>query len=103
MDLIGPWTIQVRGNPYEFSALTAIDTATNLVELERIDDKMSDNVARKYAQCWLARYPCPGGEFTGIEFQTLLEKCHIKDACTSAKKRNPMQYAKGCIKQLEMF
>jgi hypothetical protein len=26
MDLIGPWTTQVRGNPYEFKALTAIDT-----------------------------------------------------------------------------
>jgi len=93
VDLIGPWTIQVRGNPYEFNALAAIDTVTNLVELVRIDDKTSDNVTRKYAQCWLARYPwsqrCihdPGGEFTGIEFQTLLEKCHIKNACTSAKK-----------------
>jgi len=81
VDLIGPWVVQVRGNPYEFSALTAIDTVTNLVELVRIDDKMSDNVARKYAQCWLAQclWPqrCihdPGGEFTGIEFQTLLEK-----------------------------
>ena len=110
MDLIGPWTIQVRGNPYEFNALTVIDTVTNLVELVRIDQKTSDDVTRKYAQCWLARYPWPqrcihdpGGEFTGIEFQTLLEKCHIKDACTSAKKRNPMQYAKGCIKQLETF
>ena len=39
--------------------ITAIDTVTNLVELVRIDDKMSDNVARKYAQCWLARYPWP--------------------------------------------
>ena len=93
MDLIGPWIVQVRGKPYEFSALTVIDTVINLVELVRIDDKTSDNVARKYAQCWLARYPWPqrcihdpGGEFTGIEFQTLLEKCHIKDACTSAKK-----------------
>jgi len=93
VDLIGPWIIQVRGNPYEFSALTAIDTVTNLVELVRIDDKTSDNVARKYAQCWLARYPWPqrcihdpGEEFTGIEFQKLLEKCHIKDACTSEKK-----------------
>ncbi len=54
MDLIGPWIVQVRGNLYEFSALTAIDTVTNLVELARIDDKMSDNVTRKYAQCWLA-------------------------------------------------
>ena len=45
VDLIGPWIVQVRGNPYEFSALTAIDTV-NLVELVRIDDKPSDNVAR---------------------------------------------------------
>jgi hypothetical protein len=34
--------------------ITAIDTVTNLVELVRIDDKTSDNVSRKYAQCWLA-------------------------------------------------
>ncbi len=109
MDLIGPWVVQVRGNPYEFSALTVIDTVTYLVELARIDDK-NINATRKNAQCWLAQYPWPqrcihdpGGEFTGIEFQTLLEKCHIKDACTSAKKRNPMQYAKGCIKQVETF
>ncbi len=27
-----------------------------------------------------------GGKFTGIKFQTLLEKCHIKHACTSAKR-----------------
>jgi hypothetical protein len=26
VDLIGPWIVQVRGNPYEFSAFTAIDT-----------------------------------------------------------------------------
>ena len=37
MDLIGPWIVQVRGNPYEFSALTVIDTVTNLVELIRVD------------------------------------------------------------------
>jgi len=84
VDLIGPWIVQVRGNPYEFSALTAIDTVTNLVELVRIDDKTSDKTAKKYAQCWLAQYlwpqRCihdPGGEFRGIEFQTLLEKYHI--------------------------
>ena len=40
MDLIGPWVVQVLGNPYEFSALTVTDTVTNLVELARIDDKM---------------------------------------------------------------
>jgi hypothetical protein len=40
VDLIGPWIVQVRGNPYEFSALTVIDTVTNLVELVRIDEKI---------------------------------------------------------------
>jgi hypothetical protein len=110
VDLIGPWVVQVCGNPCEFSALTVIDTVTNLVELARNDDKTSDNVTRKYAHRWLAQCPWPQqcvhdprGEFTGIEFQTSLENCHIKDACTSAKKCNPMQYAKECIKQLETF
>jgi len=28
----------------------------------------------------------PGGEFTGIEFQMLLEKCHVKEGCTSTIK-----------------
>jgi len=109
VDLIGPWIVQVRGNPYEISALMVIDSITNLVELVKIDEKNSDKIARKYAQCWLAQYPWPqrcvhdpGGEFTGIQFQSLLEKCHITDACTSKKTRNPMQYAKGCIKPLEM-
>jgi hypothetical protein len=83
MDLIGPWTVQVRGNPYKFKALTVIDTVLNLVKLIRIDDKRSKTVARKIAQCWLTRYPwsqsqcCvhdPGTEFTGLEFQMLLQK-----------------------------
>ena len=98
VDLIGPWTVQVRGRPYEFSALTAIDTVTNLVELIRIDNKESNTVARKFAQCWLTRYPWPqrcvhdpGTEFTGPEFQTLLQNCHIRDVCTTAK--NPQSNA----------
>jgi hypothetical protein len=37
MDLIGPWVVQVCGNPYEFDALTVINTVTNLVELIRVD------------------------------------------------------------------
>jgi len=98
VDLIGPWIVQVRRDPYEFSALTAIDTDTNLVKLIRVDDKYSETIARKYAQCWLSHYPwlqrCihnPGGEFTEPDFQTLLENCHIKDVCTSAK--NPQSNA----------
>jgi hypothetical protein len=98
VDLIGPWIVQVNGRPYEFDALTVIDTVTNLVELIRVEDKTSDTIARKYAQCWLSCYPWPqrcihdpGGEFTGMEFQTLLENCHIRDVCTSAK--NPQANA----------
>jgi hypothetical protein len=92
VDLIGPWVVQVRGNPFEFDALTVIDTVTNLVELIRVDKKTSDIVARKYVQCWLSCYPWPqrcvhdpGGEFVGVEFQTLLKDCHIRDVCTSAE------------------
>jgi hypothetical protein len=91
-DLRGPWTVQVRGNPYEFKALTVIDTVTNLVELIRIDDKRLKTVARKYAQCWLTCHPWPqrcvhdpSTEFTEPEFQTLLQNCHIRDVCTTAK------------------
>ena len=98
VDLIGPWVVQVNGKPYEFNALTAIDTVSNLVELVRIDNKTSEHIARLYAQLWLARYPWPercvhdnGGEFVGPEFQTLMQRCNIKDVTTSAK--NPQANA----------
>jgi hypothetical protein len=71
---------------------------TNLFKLIRIGDKRSKTVARKCAQCWLTRYPWPqccvhdpGTEFTGPEFQTLLENCHIRDIFTTAK--NPQSNA----------
>ena len=40
MDLIGPWIVQVNGRPYEFDALTVIDTITNLGELVIVEDKL---------------------------------------------------------------
>jgi hypothetical protein len=98
MDLIGPWTLQVRGNQYKFEALSVIDTVTNLVELIRINDKRSKTVARKFTQGWLMHYlwpqRCvhdPGIEFTGPEFQMLIQNCHIRDVCTTAK--NPQSKA----------
>ena len=94
VDLIGPWKVQINGKPYEFNALTAIDTVTNLVEIVRIDRKNSEHIASKFAHAWLARYPWPkrcvhdnGGEFVGWEFQELLQKCTIKDVPTTS--RNP--------------
>jgi transposase InsO family protein len=92
VDLIGPWKVQVRTKPYKFSALTIIDTVSNLVELVRIDEKTSAHIAKKFAQVWLTRYPWParcihdnGGEFIGPEFQLLLEGCRIKDVPTTSK------------------
>jgi hypothetical protein len=98
VDLIGPWITQVHNKPYEFNALSVIDTVSNLVELVRIDEKMLAHVTRKYAQVWLSRYPWPeccvhknGGEFVGPEFQFLLQGCRINDAPTSSK--NPQANA----------
>ncbi len=92
VDLAGPWTVQVHGRPYEFEALTVIDTVTNLVKLVRNERKDLDHIMKKFTQCWLTRYPWPqccihdpGGEFTGEEFQTLLQNYYIRDVCTTAK------------------
>jgi len=94
VDLIGPWKVQVRGKPYEFNALTAIDTVTNLVEIVRIDKKTSEHITARFAQSWMTRYPWPkrcvhnnGGEFVGWEFQQFLDKCNVKDVPTTS--RNP--------------
>ncbi len=98
VDLIGPWKVQVRGKPYEFNALTCIDTVTNLVELIRVDRKTSEHITNRFAQSWMARYPWPtrcvhdnGGEFVGWEFQEFLDKCNVKDVPTTS--RNPQSNA----------
>ena len=98
IDLIGPWNVNVNGKPCEFSALTCIDTASNLVELVRIDNKTAEHIRDKFAQTWLCRYPRPircvhdkGGEFIGREFQWLLELFSIKDVCSTSK--NPQSNA----------
>jgi hypothetical protein len=77
---------------------SVIDTVTNLVKLIRIDNKRSKTVARKFTQCWLTCYPWPqrcvhdpGIEFTGPEFQMMLQNCHIRDVCITAK--NPQSNA----------
>ena len=95
VDIIGPWKITTRTNrTYEFLALTCIDRVTGLAELIRIDSKDSDHVADKFAEAWLARYPRPFscchdncGEFTGWEFQSLLQSFGIRDKPTTS--RNP--------------
>ena len=82
----------------EVFALTIIDTASNLVELVRIKSKTSENVARRFHNTWLARYPrlervihANGGEFTGQEFQGLLYNLGFKPSRTTVK--NPQSNA----------
>ena len=98
IDLIGPWEVKVNGRKVEFNALTCIDTASNLVELIRIDNKTARHIRDKFTQCWLCRYPRPmrcvhdkGGEFIGSPFQWLLELFSIKDVCSTSK--NPQSNA----------
>jgi hypothetical protein len=41
IDLISPWMIKVNNKKVELNALTCIDTASTLVELIRIDKKLT--------------------------------------------------------------
>jgi hypothetical protein len=98
VDLIGQWQAKVNGIDVEFNAVTVIDPATKLVELERIERKTAEHVAQKYSNCWLARYPWPevcvhdnGSEFIGYHFQQLLEQCWIRDRPTTSQ--NPQANA----------
>jgi transposase InsO family protein len=98
IDLIGPWKVKVGNKLCKFNALTCIDTASNLVELVRIDNKTAAHTRDKFSQTWLCRYPRPtrcvhdkGGEFIGREFQWLLEMFSIKDICSTSK--NPQSNA----------
>jgi hypothetical protein len=92
-----PWKVTVNKKPCEFSALTCIDTASNLVELVRIDNKTAEHIRDKFAQTWFCRYPRPirvqdkGGEFIGRELQWLLEFFSMKDVCSTSK--NPQSNA----------
>ena len=49
--------LKVKGRIYTFSALTCIDTMTNLVELTRINNKSSAEIITQFQQSWLSRYP----------------------------------------------
>jgi len=44
-DLIGPWKVDVCNQLRTFSALTIIDTVTNLVEIVRLDNHLAAHIA----------------------------------------------------------
>ncbi len=92
INLIGPWTAKTDHFNGEFSALTCIDTTTNLVERVCTDTKSSDGIARKFENTWLAQYQRlawvihnSDSEFTGYEFASLSCVLGIKDIVTTSK------------------
>ncbi|GFH58269.1 hypothetical protein CTEN210_14745 [Chaetoceros tenuissimus] len=94
VDLIGPWKFKVQGVTVEFHALTMVDQDTNLVEAVRIQNKHANHIATLFENNWLSRYPRPvkcihdqGGEFTGSEFQEMLNRFNIRPAQITT--RNP--------------
>jgi hypothetical protein len=52
-NLIGPWKVKVDGQQVEFNALNCIDTASNLVELIRVDNKTAKCIRDKFTQSWI--------------------------------------------------
>ena len=67
------------------------DTASNLTEIIRVDQKTADHVRDKFDQVWMCRYPWMqrlihdgGPKFIGHEFQTFAQKCQVKTVQTTA-------------------
>jgi Reverse transcriptase (RNA-dependent DNA polymerase)./Integrase core domain. len=97
VDTIGPWTVTINDQEYNFRALTIIDINSNLAEIVRIDNPSAPHVSIKFQNTWLARYPRPtkcihdnGGEF-GPEFQQMLRINGIQSVPTTIK--NPQSNA----------
>ena len=58
IDCIGPWVIELRGGKeIKVLALTTIDIATNLLEIEHLSTKTSLECAHGFDNGWLSRYP----------------------------------------------
>ena len=99
VDLIGPWEIEIPFvGTIRIAALTAIDTATGLAEINRINNRSAAHIALKFEQMWLARYPRPlrvvhdqGTEFTGANFQLHLHHLDIESVPITVK--NPQANA----------
>jgi transposase InsO family protein len=102
VDTIGPWTIpqqnRSKKDKITLIALTIIDVQTCFMEIVALSDGESATVAAAFDQYWLCRYPRPlkciidnGTEFTGIEFQELLQSYGISPIRTTV--RNPQANA----------
>jgi hypothetical protein len=112
VDLIGPWDIRYNSSSIpgkttveKIQALTIIDKATGWPEFVTIKNKSSQHIALLFDSEWLCRYPRParvvydnGTEFTGQEFQDLLDSYGIKAVSTTV--RNPK--SNGVIERVHL-
>ena len=93
VDCIGLSMIDLHGgHEYQFNALTSIDPASNLLEIEELPRKTTQACVDAFESGWLACYPLPtqcihdqGPEFIGVEFQQLLSQAGIKSVSTLAQ------------------
>jgi transposase InsO family protein len=97
----------VHGEEIEFSALTCIDTVSNLVELVRIENKTAAHVGMLFENTWVSRYPKPercvhdnGNEFLGADFQRILVVNGIYDVPTTVKNPQSNAICEECIRLL---
>jgi hypothetical protein len=112
VNLIGPWDIRYnsssmpgRSTIEKIHALTSIDNATGWPEFIAIQNKTSHHIALLFDSEWLCHYPRParvvfdnGTEFTGSEFQELLNSYGIKPVPTTV--RNPK--SNGVIERVHL-
>ncbi|GFH49197.1 hypothetical protein CTEN210_05673 [Chaetoceros tenuissimus] len=92
VDLIGPWKMKIQGVDVEFRALTIVDNDTNLLKAVLIENTRAQHIADLFENTWLSRYPRPvkcihdkGTEFTGSEFQQMLQRFHIRPSQITTK------------------
>jgi hypothetical protein len=84
IDTVGPLPISRDGQGVEYRhVLTIIDYCTRLVELCPLSNLNSIEVASKFDEIWLCRYPRPlrvtaDGAFNNSRFKELLESYGIK-------------------------
>eukprot|EP00957_Ditylum_brightwellii_P014892 1123274-Ditylum_brightwellii.AAC.1 len=93
VDLIGSYKVKdVQGKMHELLAVTMINPATSWFEIKVMPNKEIKTVALAVDREWLCWYPRPRevthnqrGEFTGVEFQELLNSYGIKSKLASSQ------------------
>ncbi|KAG6608887.1 Pol Polyprotein [Phytophthora cinnamomi] len=106
VDPIGPYTYADEPDAPKFYSLMMMDMATHWIEIAPLDDKTSVLTDKQLDKYWLCHYPRPlrvihdeGPEFTGREFQEMLESYRIQSKPTSVE--NPQ--ANGVLERVHQF